>query len=105
MQFNISSFYNSIPDSKLRPNFPLLEDLIIEGLGTSRKARLKVKDLFLKLNPTLQLPSINLSELELCHESRQFIIQTLDQSPVQSALKQEFCRYINKDTDRIVTGD
>ena len=81
-------FYESIPGLKLTSEFQVLEDLIVQGLDTGRKQRLKVNDLFQKLNPTLKMPPINLSELELRRETRQFITRILDESPnrVESAL-------------------
>lgn len=77
-KFDINSFYQSIPDQKLTSEFQVLEDLIVGGLETNRKSRLKVNDLFLKLNPGVQMPPINLTELHLKHETRQFITQILN---------------------------
>lgn len=65
---------------KLTSDYQSLENLLVEGLDTNRKSRLKATELFRRVNPTLPMPPVNLTELELRPESRQFMTRTLEQS-------------------------
>mmetsp|Transcript_64746 Transcript_64746/g.54941 ORF Transcript_64746/g.54941 Transcript_64746/m.54941 type:complete len:108 (-) Transcript_64746:16-339(-) len=88
-------------------DFPVLEEFIRQALDTNRKSRLKANELFQMFNPGMDMPLVNLSEMRLQPETRQFLLEHVRQKctnvSLNAELSQDFCALLENPSGQLAT--